>query len=72
MSKLEAICDVMKSDGGPVIAGVGAITVLVGGYYLTKRGYKGELKKGETTASLAPASPAPEEAEAEATEPTAE
>ena len=72
MSKFESICDVMKSDGGPVIAGVGAITVLVGGYYLTKRGYKGELKKGETTASLAPTSPAPEEPEAEATEPAAE
>ena len=45
MSKFESICDVMKSDGGPVIAGVGVITVLVGGYYLTKRGYKGEVKK---------------------------
>ena len=72
MSKFESICDVMKSDGGPVIAGVGAITVLVGGYCLTKRGYKGELKKGETTSSLAPTSTAPEEPEAEATEPAAE
>ena len=72
MSKFESICDVMKSDGGPVIAGVGAITVLVGGDYLTKRGYKGEVKKGDTTVSLTPASPAPEEPEAEPTEPVAE
>ena len=69
MSKFESFCDVMKSDGGPVIAGVGAITVLVGGYYLSKRGYKGELKKGETTITVAPASPAPE---AEVAEPAAE
>lgn len=72
MSKFESICDVMKSDSGPVIAGVGAITVLVGGYYLSKRGYKGEVKKGDITVSLAPTSPAPEEPEAEATEPAAE
>jgi len=72
MSKFESICDVMKSDGGPVIAGVGAITVLVGGYYLTKRGYKGEVKKGEITGSLGPTSSAPEEPEAEATVPAAE
>ena len=69
MSKLEAICEIMKSDGGPVIAGVGAITVLVGGYYLTKRGYKGEVKRGDITVSLSPASPT---AEAEATEPATE
>ena len=72
MSKFESICDVMKSDGGPVIAGVGTITVLVGGYYLTKRGYKCEVKKGETTITVAPASPTPAEPEAEANEPAAE
>ena len=72
MSKFESICDVMKSDGGPVIAGVGAITILVGGYYLSKRGYKGEVKKGEITVSLTPTSPAPEEPEAEAIEPATE
>ncbi len=72
MSKFESMCDVMKSDGGPVIAGIGAITVLVGGYYLSKRGYKGELKKGETTVSLTPASLAQPEQEAKVTEPAAE
>ena len=49
MSKFEAICDVMKSDGGPVIAGVGAITLLVGGYYATKRNYKAEVRKGDAS-----------------------
>lgn len=52
-------------------AGVGGITVLVGGYYLTKRSYKGEVKKGDTTVSLTPASPTPEEPEAEANQPAA-
>lgn len=56
MSKFEAICDVMKSDGGPVIVGVGAITLLVGGYYVTKRNYKAEVQKGDVSASLSPAS----------------
>ena len=56
MSKFEAICDVMKSDGGPAIVGVGAITLLVGSYYMTKRNYKAEVQKGDVSASLAPAS----------------
>ena len=70
MSKFEAFCDVMKSDGGPVIAGVSAITLLVGGYYVTKRNYKAEVQKGDASASLSPASAeqaqvtAPENAEA--------
>ena len=56
MSKFEAICDVMKSDGGPVIAGVGAITLLVGGYYATKRNYMAEVRKGDASVSFSPAS----------------
>lgn len=56
MSKFEAICDVMKSDGGPVIAGVGAITLLVGGYYATKRNYKAKVRKGDASVSFSPAS----------------
>lgn len=65
MSKFEAICDVMKSDGGPAIAGVGAITLLVGGYYLAKRNYRAEVKKGDASVALSPAQPAAEHPKAE-------
>ncbi len=65
MSKFETICDVMKSDGGPAIAGVGAITLLVGGYYLTKGNYRAEVKKGDASATLTPALPETEQPKAE-------
>ena len=54
MSKFEAFCDVLKSDGGPAIIGVGAVGVIVGGYYLSKCGYKAEVKNGDKCISLAP------------------
>jgi len=65
MSKFEAICDVMKSDGGPAIVGVGAITLLVGGYYLAKGNYHAEVKKGDISAALAPAQPVADQPQAE-------
>lgn len=65
MSKFEAICDVLKSDGGPVIFGTGAITLLVGGYYLAKGKYRAEVKKGDASAALAPAQATIEQPKAE-------
>ncbi len=59
MNKFEAICDVLKSDGGPVIFGTGAITLLVGGYYLVKGNYHAEVKKGDASATFAPCNPRP-------------
>ena len=45
MINLESITDVMKSDNGPVIAGLGAVVLLVGGHYVTKSRYRVEAKK---------------------------
>lgn len=49
------MCDVMKSDNDPVIAGVGGIVILVGGHMLMKNRYKAEVKKGDNSFTLAPA-----------------
>ena len=65
MSKFETICDVLKSDGGPVIFGTGAITLLVGGYYFVKGKYRAEVKTGDASATLAPVQPTAELAESE-------
>lgn len=62
MSKFEAICDLMKSENGPVIAGVGGIVLLVGGHYVVNNKYKAEMKKGESSITLAPSTTAPEQA----------
>lgn len=61
MSKFETFCDVLKSDGGPVIFGTGAITLLVGGYYLVKGKYHAEIKNCDASATLAPAQPTAEQ-----------
>ena len=45
MMNLESIADVLKSDNGPVIAGIGAVVLLVGSHYVTKSRYRVEAKK---------------------------
>ena len=57
MGKLETLCDVMKSDSGPAIAGIGAVAFMVGGYYFSRRGYKAEVKKGDSTVTISPQVP---------------
>ena len=54
MSKFEAMCEVMKSENGPVIAGIGGIVLLVGGYYLTRNRYSAEYKNGDKSVSVTP------------------
>ena len=49
MMNLEHIADVLKSDNGPVIAGLGAVVLLVGGHYVTKSRYRVEAKKESFT-----------------------
>ena len=45
MMNFDSIADVLKSDNGPVIAGLGAVVLLVGGHYVTKSRYRVEAKK---------------------------
>ena len=59
MINLESIADVMKSDNGPVIAGLGAVVLLVGGHYVTKSRYWVEAKKESFT--MEPAAEQPKE-----------
>lgn len=49
MMNFEHIADVLKSDNGPVIAGLGAVVLLVGGHYVTKSRYRVEAKKESFT-----------------------
>ncbi len=49
MMNLEHIADVLKSDNGPVIAGLGAVVLLVGGHCVTKSRYRVEAKKESFT-----------------------
>ena len=49
MMNFESIADVMKSDNGPVIAGLGAVVLLVGGHCVTKSRYRVEAKKESFT-----------------------
>lgn len=49
MMNFESIADVLKSDNGPVIAGLGAVVLLVGGHYVTKSQYRVEAKKESFT-----------------------
>ena len=50
------IWEVLKSEHGPVIAGLGAVVLLVGGHYVTKSRYRVEAKKESFT--MEPASEA--------------
>lgn len=50
------IWEVLKSENGPVIAGLGAVVLLVGGHYVTKSRYRVEAKKESFT--MEPASEA--------------
>ena len=73
MMNLEHIADVLKSDNGPVIAGLGAVVLLVGGHYVTKSRYRVEAKKESFT--MEPAAeqtkqPDPPEATKEPNSPT--
>jgi len=54
MSKFEAMCEVMKGENGPVIAGIGGIVLLVGTHLLTENRYSVEVKDGDTTVSAKP------------------
>ena len=54
MSKFESMCDVMKSDGGVAIAGIAGIGIIAGSYYLSKHGYKAEVKRGDNSVTLSP------------------
>ncbi len=49
MMNFDSITDVLKSDNGPVIAGLGAVVLLVGGHYVTKSRYRVEAKKESFT-----------------------
>ena len=49
MMNLEHIADVLKSDNGPVIAGLGAVVLLVGGHCVTKSRDRVEAKKESFT-----------------------
>ena len=49
MMNFEHIADVLKSDNGPVIAGLGAVVLLVGGHYVTKSRYRVEANKESFT-----------------------
>ncbi len=49
MMNFEHIADVLKSDNGPVIAGLGAVVLLVGGHCVTKSRYRVEAKKESFT-----------------------
>ena len=49
MMNLEHIADVLKSDNGPVIAGLGAVVLLGGGHCVTKSRYRVEAKKESFT-----------------------
>lgn len=43
------IIDILKSENGPVIAGLGAVVLLVGGHCVTKSRYRVEAKKESFT-----------------------
>ena len=49
MMNFEHIADVLKSDNGPVIAGLGAVVLLVGGHCVTESRYRVEAKKESFT-----------------------
>lgn len=55
MNKGELISNVLTSKAGPIIAGIGAITILVGGYYVMQENYSITWKNGEKSLTFAPA-----------------
>lgn len=55
MNKFESMCEVMKSDGGVAVAAITGISLVAGGYYFSKRGYKADVRKGENSVTIAPA-----------------
>ena len=65
MSKFENVCELLKSESGPVYVGIAAVALIFVAHCLTKNGYRVTVKTGETTVTVASTSAAAEEPDEE-------